>query len=79
MVANNEVKIKFLDEQEEIPLDKPVVDKMPLQKAKVEKLENPNKDVPKIFKTKGLQLDSNSNQNPLSKEEIRRLRTKKFG
>ena len=76
LVANNEVKIKFLDEQEEIPLDKPFIDKMPLQKAKADNLD---KDVPEIFKTKGLQLDSNSNQHPLSKEEIRRLRTKKFG
>jgi hypothetical protein len=51
---------------------------MPLQKAKA-KTDNLDKDVPEIFKTKGLQLDSNSNQHPLSKEEIRRLRTKKFG
>ena len=76
LVANNEVKIKFLDEQEEMPLDKPVIDKMPLQKAKADNLD---KDVPEIFKTKGLQLNSNSNQHPLSKEEIRRLRAKKFG
>ena len=81
LVANNEVKIKFLEDEDKL-LDndeRMFIDKMPLQKAKVEKLENPNKDVPEIFKTKGLQLDSNSNQNPLSKEEIRRLRTKKFG
>jgi len=75
LVANNEVKIKFSDETRTRPLDK-----MPLQKAKAEKLENPDKDVPKIFKTKGLQLNSDlSNQISLSKEEIRRLRTKKFG
>ena len=81
LVANNEVKIKFLEDEDKL-LDndeRMFLDKMPLQKAKAEKLENPNKDVPEIFKTKGLQLDSNSNQNPLSKEEIRRLRTKKFG
>lgn len=75
LVANNEVKIKFSDETRTGPLEK-----MPLQKAKAEKLDNPDKDVPKIFKTKGLQLNSDlSNQISLSKEEIRRLRTKKFG
>jgi hypothetical protein len=80
LVANNEVKIKFLDEQKEMPLDKPFIDKMPLQKAKAD-VPDKNKDVPEIFKTKGLQLnlDSSSLSSPLSKEEIRRLRTKKFG
>ena len=80
LVANNEVKIKFLDELEEMPLDKPFIDKMPLQKAKAD-VPDKNKDVPEIFKTKGLQLnlDSSSLSSPLSKEEIRRLRTKKFG
>ena len=80
LVANNEVKIKFLDDENKL-LDNDeriFIDKMPLQKAKVEGNKE-DKDVPEIFKTKGLQLDSNSNQNPLSKEEIRRLRTKKFG
>jgi len=78
LVANNEVKIKFLeDEDKRLDNDERIfVDKMPLQKAKA---DVPDKDVPEIFKTKGLQLDSDSNQNPLSKEEIRRLRTKKFG
>lgn len=79
LVANNEVKIKFLDDEKDGILDNDngtLVDKMPLQKAKADNLD---KDVPEIFKTKGLQLDSNSNQHPLSKEEIRRLRAKKFG
>jgi hypothetical protein len=80
LVANNEVKIKFLEEEDK-RLDndeRMFIDKMPLQKAKAD-VPDKNKDVPEIFKTKGLQLNSDSNQHPLSKEEIRRLRTKKFG
>lgn len=84
LVANNEVKIKFLEDEDK-RLDNGIgtldnkertLNKMPLQKAKADVSE---KDVPEIFKTKGLQLNSDSNQNPLSKEEIRRLRSKKFG
>jgi len=76
LVANNEVKIHFLDTS----LDKCLNNclPMPLQKARAEK-EELVVPIKEIFKTKGLQLDSSaSNSVPLSKEEIRRLRTKKF-
>ena len=76
LVANNEVKIHFLEDCLNNCLNNCLT--MPLQKARAEK-EELVVPIKEIFKTKGLQLDSSaSNPVPLSKEEIRRLRTKKF-
>ena len=82
LVANNEVKINFIEEKsldnERKTIDELFVDKMPLQKAKANKEEMDIPITKEIFKTKGLQLNSDLST-PLTKEEIRRLRTEKFG